>query len=39
MPVAFGLMAKKAAPGGIPQEVIDALNFALTSNIWSRSFA
>lgn len=31
MPVAFGLMAKKAfAQAGIPQEIIDALNFALT---------
>jgi hypothetical protein len=31
MPVAFGLMAKKAfAQGGLPQGIIDVLNFALT---------
>ncbi|MEO6055329.1 MAG: ferritin-like domain-containing protein [Gemmatimonadales bacterium] len=31
MPVAFGVMAKKAfAQGGLPQDIIDVLNFALT---------
>jgi hypothetical protein len=31
MPVAFGLMAKKAfAQGGLPQGIVDVLNFALT---------
>lgn len=31
MPVAFGLMAKRAfAQGGIPADIIDVLNFALT---------
>jgi rubrerythrin len=31
MPVAFGLMAKRAfAQGGLPQGIIDVLNFALT---------
>ncbi len=31
MPVAFGLLAKKAfAQGGLPQGIIDVLNFALT---------
>jgi hypothetical protein len=31
MPVAFGLMAKKAfAQGGLPQAIVDVLNFALT---------
>ncbi len=31
MPVAFGIMAKKAfAQGGLPQGIIDVLNFALT---------
>jgi len=31
MPVAFGLLARRAfAQGGLPQEIIDVLNFALT---------
>lgn len=39
MPVAFGLMAKRAfAQGGLPQGIIDVLNFALTLEYLENEF-
>lgn len=39
MPVAFGLMAKRAfAQGGLPQGIIDVLNFALTLEFLENEF-
>ena len=39
MPVAFGLMAKKAfAQGGLPQGIVDVLNFALTLEYLENEF-
>ena len=39
MPVAFGLMAKKAfAQGGLPQAIVDVLNFALTLEYLENEF-
>lgn len=39
MPVAFGLMAKRAfAQGGLPQPIIDVLNFALTLEYLEKRF-
>jgi rubrerythrin len=40
MPVAFGLMAKNAfaQSGGLPQAIIDVLNFALTLEFLERDF-
>src|SRR5918997_3892261 len=39
LPVAFGLMAKRAfAQGGLPQGIIDVLNFALTLEYLENEF-
>ena len=39
MPAAFGLMAKKAfAQGGLPQAIVDVLNFALTLEYLENEF-
>src|SRR5919112_2075099 len=39
MPIAFGLMARRAfAQGGLPQGIVDVLNFALTLEYLENEF-